>query len=453
MSAHKPNGTSSASIEDRAKHDLAKALERQNERGAEILDHVLALFRRFVAYPSEHAAVAHTLWTAHTHAMECWDSTPRLAFLSPEPGSGKSRALEVTELLVPGAVQAVNVSPAYLFRKVGSDAGLTLLYDEIDTVFGPKAKENEELRGFLNAGHRKGSMAGRCVVRNKEVLTEDFPAYCAVAMAGLGSLPDTILTRAVIVRMRRRAPHEKVEPFRRREVEASGLALRDRLAAWAARAWPHGTVKVWPIMPPTIVDRDADVWEALLAVADAAGGRWPVLARDAAAALVKESKDRTPSLGVRLLADLRTVLAGRDCLSSVSILSTLKALEEAPWAELRGTGLTYQGLSKLLEPYEIKPGPIRPDRNGVQVKGYKRTQFLDAWTRYLPPLDNPVTAVTPVTTEASSGPSVTGVTDEATLPVTHAATSEAVVTAVTVVTGLAEGGRALAPDDDEEVTL
>jgi hypothetical protein len=157
--------------------------------GAKLLNDVHAFLGRFVAYPSEHAQIAHTLWIAHTHLMDCWDSTPRIAFLSPEPGSGKTRALEVSELLVPNPVAAVNVSPAYLFRKVADEAGApTLLFDEIDTVFGPRAKENEEIRGLLNAGHRKGAVAGRCVVRGKEVFTEELAAYCAVAMAGLGYL-------------------------------------------------------------------------------------------------------------------------------------------------------------------------------------------------------------------------------------------------------------------------
>ena len=63
-------------------------------------------------------------------------------------------------------------------------------------MFGPKAKENEELRGLLNAGHRKGAVAGRCVVRGKVVETEEISAYSAVALAGLGWLPDTILSRS-----------------------------------------------------------------------------------------------------------------------------------------------------------------------------------------------------------------------------------------------------------------
>ena len=108
---------------------------------------------------------------------------------------------------MPRPVEAVNTTPAYLFRKVSDpDGPPTILFDEIDTVFGPKAKDNEEIRGMLNAGHRRGAVAGRCVVKGKMVETEELPAYCAVALAGLGDLPDTILTRSVVIRMRRRAP-------------------------------------------------------------------------------------------------------------------------------------------------------------------------------------------------------------------------------------------------------
>jgi hypothetical protein len=102
---------------------------------------------------------------AHTWLM----STPRTAFLSPEPGSGKTRALKVAEPLVPDPVHAVNCTPAYLFREVGDpDGPPTIRYDEIDTVFGPKAKDNEDIRGLLNAGRRKGAVAGQCVVRARD---------------------------------------------------------------------------------------------------------------------------------------------------------------------------------------------------------------------------------------------------------------------------------------------
>ena len=74
------------------------------------LNAVKAFLSRFVIYPSEHELIAHTAWIVHTHLMDEWDTTPRLAFLSSEPASGKSRALEATAQLVPRAIEPVNVS-------------------------------------------------------------------------------------------------------------------------------------------------------------------------------------------------------------------------------------------------------------------------------------------------------------------------------------------------------
>src|SRR5262245_60234162 len=302
----------------------------------ELLTNVYNFLGRFVCYPSEHAHVAHVLWIAHTHLMDAWESTPRLAFLSPEPASGKTRALEISKLLVPNPVEAINVTPAYLFRKVGSEEGPpTILFDEIDTVFGPKAKENEEIRGLLNAGHRRGAVAGRCVVKGATVTTEEISAYCAVALAGLGWLPDTIMSRAVIVRMRRRAPTESVEPYRCREHDGAGERLCDRLAAWAATATEAMAV-ARPEMPDGVEDRAADCWEPLLAVADAVGGSWPKRARDAAVALVAIAADREPSLGIRLLSDLRDIFGQAEQMTTAAILERLHGLPEAPGNDFKG---------------------------------------------------------------------------------------------------------------------
>ena len=269
-------------------------IEPAKSVGAELLESIYAFLKRFVAYPSVDACVAHTLWIAHTHLMEVWDSTPRIAFLSPEPASGKTRALEVTETLVPRPVEAMNATSAYIFRKISDPKGPpTILFDEIDTIFGPKAKENEELRGAINAGHRRGAMAGRCVMRGTAIETEELPAYCAVALAGLGKLPDTILTRSIVIHMRRRAATEHVEPYRRRLHAKTGNLLRDQLAAWSDQIRP--TIIIAPDMPLGIQDRDADVWEPLFSIADAAGSDWPKRVRVAAVALVALAKATPPS--------------------------------------------------------------------------------------------------------------------------------------------------------------
>jgi len=351
---------------------------------------------RFVIYPSDHARVAHVLWIAHTHAMAAWESTPRIAFLSPEPGSGKTRALEISELLVPLPVEAINATPAYLFRKVADPEGLpTILFDEIDTLFGARAKEHEEIRGILNAGHRRGAMAGRCVVKGKTVTTEELPAYCAVALAGLGNLPDTILSRSIVIRMRRRAPTETVEPYRRRTHAPEGHVLRDRLATWIAQHLGELTA-ARPAMPDSVTDRAADVWESLLAVADVAGGTWPERARVSAVTHVTDARVASPSLGILLLTDIRTVFRDRDSMATVDLLANLSKLEESPWGDIKGKPLDARGMSRLLRRYGISPKTFRDGH--VTVKGYLRTDLHDAWQRYVGvATKESVTTVTPVT--------------------------------------------------------
>ncbi|MFF4442044.1 DUF3631 domain-containing protein [Streptomyces sp. NPDC001621] len=383
--------------------------------GAVLLDQVEAFHRRFNIFPTEAAYVAVTLWDAHAHLIDAFDGTARLAFLSPEPGSGKSRALEIVETLTPRAATTVNASANALFRLVEADGGTpTLLFDEIDTVFGPKAGGNEEVRGFLNSGYRRGAKSLRCVGDGSNQSTEWFSSFCAVAMAGLGSLPDTILTRSVIIRMRKKAPNEKAEPYRRRVHEKQGHALRDRLADWTATL--HDQVaEAWPEMPDGVSDRPADVWEPLLAVADAAGGHWPERARAACVELIKSAQEGDEaSLGVRLLTDLRDkVFCGADRMPTAAILEVLLGLDDAPWADLNDDGkpLTTRGLSKLLKQY-VRPDntPIGP--RSIRIgsgtpKGYYAEDLVDAWARYCPPPpEKSATSATAATTQVSGGESV-----------------------------------------------
>jgi len=379
----------------------------ETSAGLGILDAVYTFLGRFVAYPSVHAHVAHCLWVAHTHLMSAWESTPRLAFLSPEPGSGKTRAMELTETLVPRPVEAINTTAAYLFRKISDPEGLpTILHDEIDTLFGAKAQEHEEIRAVINAGHRRGASAGRCVVRGKVIETEELPAFCAVALAGLGNLPDTILSRSVIIKMRRRAPSEAVEGYRRRIHAPEGYRLRDQLAAWAEQILPN--LDTFPAMPEGILDRNADVWEGLIAVADAVGGSWPDRARVAAVALVALAKGESPSLGLRLLSDLRTVFGDHEVLSTVDLISFLISLEESPWGDLRGKPLDSRRLANILSPYAIRSKVIRTGTS--TPRGYQKSEFFDAWLRYLPTMDGPV-GVMPVE-GATSATSATPATEE-----------------------------------------
>jgi hypothetical protein len=221
-----------------------------------------------------------------------------------------------------------------------------------------------------------------------------------VALAGLGWLPDTILSRSIIIRMRRRHAGERVEPYRHRVHCHEGHRLRDALAVWAANVVDE-LAQAYPEMPEGVEDRDADVWEPLLAVADSIGGEWPEKARKAAVSLVSDAKEAEPSLGIRLLADCKAIFGEADAMFTHVILKMLHDLAEAPWNDLKGKPLNDRGLALRLRQYGIKSKQVRIGE--ITLKGYERADFIDVWKRYLPPPPSSERSETSETSETKPG--------------------------------------------------
>lgn len=242
-----------------------------SDYGALLLDDLVRFLRRFVVL-SESQADAIALWVAHTYAIEAADTTPYLWIVSAEKRSGKTRLLEVLELLVRSPLPTANISDAALFRAI-AELSPTLLFDEVDAIFGKKAREREDLRGLLNAGYRRGALARRMGGPRMTTL-ESFPVFCAKAIAGLGELPDTITDRAIRIQLERKTRDERIERFRRREVEAEAQLLRERLADWLEPQLDELRA-ARPQLPDKLDDRAQDIWEPLLAIADLAEGDQP----------------------------------------------------------------------------------------------------------------------------------------------------------------------------------
>lgn len=360
--------------------DASDALDASPEGnpGAAILDEVLAFGSRFIAFPSSQAAVAWVAWVIHAHLLDHLDSTPRLAVVAPEKQSGKTRVLEVTETVIPRPLRASSTTTAVLFRLIDSDERPTILIDEADAIWSERGA-NEELRALLNAGHRRGSNVHRMVGEGARMSARSFSTFAAVALAGIGDLPDTLMDRSVPLRMKRRAPHERVERWRFREGQAEGHALRERITSWL------DTVDELPVPSDLddVSDRAADVWEPLFMVADLAGGSWPSRVRDACRVLTSTAPSDV-SLRVRLLSDLRDVWpASASFIPTSTILASLSELDEAPWAPggpFGDHGLTPRKLGTLLAHYDVKSSHS-DDRT---VRGYRRADLDDPWSRYLP---------------------------------------------------------------------
>jgi hypothetical protein len=320
--------------------------------GANLLEEVAAYVRRYVVL-SEEQAVLTSLWILHTHALDAADTTPYLNIKSAEKRSGKTRLLEVLDLLVARPWLTGRVTAAVLVRKTAAEQP-SLLLDESDAAFKGDREYAEALRGILNAGFRRGGKASLCVGQGAKLTYKDFPVFCPKAIAGIGKLPDTVADRSILIELRRRSPCEIVERFRFRKAEPDAQLLQEAAALWA-KAYLGDLRNREPDLPEALDDRAQDIIKPLLAIADEVGEEWPVRAREAAVALVTGGhREEAESLGVRLLRDCRTAFdeSGEDRLATDKLLERLRAAEDAPWRALRSAPLDAGTLARMLKPYD-----------------------------------------------------------------------------------------------------
>lgn len=329
------------------------------------------IVRRFCVMQSQHQYVAIVLYSAYTHAADAFDFAPRLVVTSAEKRSGKSRTLEIITKLSANPMVAANATTAALFRSL--ETPKTVILDEADTIFGTKikAEQNEDLRGLINAGFQRGTPVWRTVGPNHEPTM--FSVFSPVVMAAIGKLPDTITDRAVNLRLRRRKATEKVEQYRSRINDPELVKAHDALAkAIIPKADELGSL----IPENPLVDRAADLWEPLLAIAEVAGGKWPERAQAAALYLTESAgEDDEQSETLELLEDCESIWRWQksDFMKSADLASKLMAMQDSRWSD----GLTGRRLAILLMPYGI-----RPASNG-SARGYHRAHFDDAFSRYL----------------------------------------------------------------------
>jgi hypothetical protein len=347
----------------------------------DLLDEIVAYTKRFVVLADDAYHDTLGLWILHTHVIDVLPATARLALLSPEPGSGKTRLLEILQLLVRNPVLAANASPAAVYRMISSERKPTLLLDESDTYLMPGAPSyRDDLRGVIDAGYRPGSHVIRC--EPPSMRERMFETFGAVAIAGLGRLPPTILQRSIVFPMHTRRSDEPVRAFRWRIEKQVTEPLRERINVWADEN-VNSVADLLSGEPLSglegLTDRQAEIWEPLVAIGDLAGEDWAVRSRSAADQVTNSGAQHDPTLGIQLLADIRNVVNGHDRISSTDLVGALNAVEESPWG---GWPLDSRGLARKLKPYGIKPSQIRVGER--TMKGYRMTEFVDVWGRYLP---------------------------------------------------------------------
>ena len=372
--------------------------------GASLLTDIVGDICRYMVMP-RHAAEVVALWTVHTHAYDFFQHTPRLHVTAPEKGCGKSTLLDVLACLVRKPIKTENLSTAVLFRAVDK-YGPTLLIDEIDTFL----RDNDELRGCLNAGHAKGGKHLRCDGDNNDI--KAFKTFAPAALAGIGKIPPTLADRSIPIILQKRRADEPVENFR----EGRAQHLRDCASQIARWVQDHEIElrAAEPELPGDVMNRLADNWRPLVSIADAAGGDWPDRARNALAQLTHRDDDEGESIRVQLLADIRMIFkaTGTDKIASETLVARLHEMEGHPWSDYgRGqSGITKTQVARLLKGFGVAPTTIRDIEK--PLKGYKLSSFNEAFSRYLPnssvtPLQPAETLDNPTSSERYTGSVVT----------------------------------------------
>jgi hypothetical protein len=342
-------------------------------------------------YLSQEQALACALWTLHTWSIDAADVTPYINIEAPEKESGKTRLLLTLKALVKNEFSTLDTSRAYIYRKVNQDKP-TLLIDEVDTLFGPVVNEGQEtMRGILNAGFERGMKVGRVVDGGRGGL-EDFEVFCPKAFAGIGKkLPDTVRSRSITIEMKRKPRNFKLARFRRRD-QQRGEPLRRRFETWAETN-TEALLKSEPIISETdFKDRQADLAEPLLAIADLAGGSWGIKARSALITLFGKEVFETATRERQILEAVRRIVrqrAPQDIHPSIFtyyVLARLLSETDSPWHNFYGREpINVRGLHSELLKYNLEAKKVRIGRD-VRV-GYIVAKLEDTFTTWLSPYE------------------------------------------------------------------
>jgi putative DNA primase/helicase len=349
--------------------------------GAQVLDEVAATFSRYLVLPTCAADVL-ALWVTLTHCAEAFEHVARLNCCSPDKQCGKTTTLDVTACFVARPLRAENITTAVLFRLVEKYKP-TLLLDEVDTYL----EKNEELRGCLNAGHKRGGKAYRCEGQDNTV--RSFAVFAPAALAGIGALPGTLHDRSIVIKLARAKAGEIAARFDSRQVHYETELCR-KLARWTADNFEK-LKNCDPQLPETAFNRLADNWRPLFAIAQVLGNAWPQRVHAAFVALTATADLDAQGIGTLLLSDIADIFTAEstDKLPSSKLAESLAAIEGRPWAEWgkHRKPISTNQLANQLRRFGISPRGIRVGEE--TPRGYLLDDFREAFSRYLP--DTPST--------------------------------------------------------------
>lgn len=345
--------------------------------GVELLDEINDILERYLVLPNEESRLAISLWIVFSYCYDYFEISPMLAINSPTKRCGKTTLLYVLQSLVNEPTPMSNISPAATFRIIEA-LHPTMLIDECETFINDR---NNELRGVLNSGHTKQmAFCVRCVGEDHE--PTQFSTWCPKVFALIGKLPDTLIDRSIRILIERRLKVEHVDKFRQKQFK-SNSKIQKKIKRWVNDNIESLSTAALKVEVPSLQsDRDEDNWEPLITIADAVGGSYPELSRQAAIELCKRSDDED-NVNIDLLIDIKEYFTDNktDRITTKALIEYLCKLDHRPWRDWKnGKVITPAGVGRLLRPFGIKSKNGR--FGGQQHKGYFLDDLKLAFERY-----------------------------------------------------------------------
>ena len=321
------------------------------------LEQIVGFFATYVD-TKPHYLVGLALWAFHSHIYNQYSRSPRLAILSPVPNCGKSKVLDILGAMVWNPKRLIDPTVASTFRLASAH---TLLIDEVDNMSILK-----NMRSILNDGHSVGG----CVPRTgKDGKVISYPVYGPVALAGIGRLPATLMSRSLIIRM-----HRSTKAMER-------FTLREQYFAADFYAWAEqADLNPDPKMPTKLVGREADKWRPLIAIADYFDRG--EIARDFALEFLKESD--TLDIKESVLRDTEKVFnrAKTNILSADTLYQKLVEDNDGEFdVDYIEDKMTKRVIGNILAEFQIRSRPHRY-KGGAPKRCWFREDFEEMWERY-----------------------------------------------------------------------
>ena len=372
-------------MERRYQRELAAPAEgiQELDGGAVIAD-AEAFLAKYVILP-EPARLPVALWAIATHSFDSFDVFPYLALLSPTPRCGKTRLLELLELLTAKPWRGTAPTEAALFRFI-EQVQPTLLLDEVEGLARRHNSDRDSaVLAILNAGYKKGQTVPRCSGESHKL--QHFRVYCPKAFASIGRLPPTLADRSIIISMQRRGPGDTVARFRLNRAKNEAAPIRSVIEATVTR-FSKEIERTYADLPELgfLSDRDDEIFSPLFAVcAVLSPGRVKELQVCAERLCEGKTEDAVEdSLPFRLLCDLQAQWPPeQENWHTKSIIAALKSIDGGPWQT--DCELTDRRLGRLLRPFDIRSRDVRaPDEKGEdrKAKGYIRSEVNRVVVRY-----------------------------------------------------------------------